>query len=91
MPQARKDSEEKPTAADVGSERKVEAPAEDESSPVFTVEQLTTGSGVPLVGPVHVAAGAFAGVAPSKEVTVKDAKARVKEWLRSPVEQPSQE
>lgn len=89
MPQARKDSEEKPAAAeDAGVGARAYS---DESNPSFTVEQLTTGSGVPLVGPVHVAAGAFTGREPSEEVTVSDAKARVEEWLRSPVEQPSQE
>lgn len=71
---------EKPAAEEVAKE-KVVAPEGDEAS--FTVERLleepqALGAGTTAAD----VAGAFAGVAPSKAVTVKSAKDRVARFLK---------
>lgn len=82
-------AEEKPTAADVGE---ATAPKpENEEDATLTVERLITDGQVALGYNSADVAGAFAGAKPSDEVTIKDAKQRVKEWLSSPEQQDEQE
>lgn len=81
-------SEDKPTAEAVASE-KVESPSDDEQA--FTLDRLTSGDAEALVGhPGYVVAGAFHGVAGTTEATIKDAKQRIRNWLKAPVT-PSEE
>lgn len=82
-------AEEKPTAAALGD---AAAPKpENEEDPTLTVERLITDGDAALGYASADVAGAFAGVPPSKEVTIKDAKQRVKEWLAAEVaSDPSQ-
>ena len=71
----------KPTATEVASETPPKAEGDE---PTFTVERLTAEAGELGLNPADVA-GAFHGVSPTREVTVKDAKDRVRTWLRAPV------
>lgn len=89
MPQPPKKPD-RASATDV-SEEKVDKPAEDD--PSFTIERLTRQAadffpdrieGVAV--DAAVLAGAYAGVKPSTETTLKDAKTRIRQWLRAPVE-----
>lgn len=77
------DTKQKPTSEDIAGE-KPDAPAEDEAS--FTVERLLGAESYEILGhDGHIVAGAFAGVAPSKEVSLKDARQRVRDWLKAEV------
>lgn len=62
---------------------KPDKPGEDDIS--FTVERLLDEANVIFHEDRHVVAGAFAGVSPSTEVGLTDAKQRVKDWLKAPV------
>lgn len=80
---AKPQAEEKPTAAELGN---ATAPKpEDEEVPTLTVERLLVDGEAALGYSSADVAGAFAGVPPSKEVTIKDAKDRVKKWLAAEV------
>lgn len=59
--------------------------AADEGPPTYTLDRLTADSFGFLGVEQHVAAGALHGVT-EKEMTIKDAKARVKAWLKSEVD-----
>lgn len=72
----------KPTAEEVAASKPPKA-AEDDLS--FTVEQWTSTYYHSLGVPAHVVAGAFHDVAPSREVSMNDAKAAVREWQRAEV------
>lgn len=86
MPQPRK-TDEKPTAEDV-ADAKVEAAPKDSDEPTFSVERLLR-DGEAITGyRLTEVAGAFHDAPPTREVTAADAKARIKEWLKSPVAEP---
>jgi hypothetical protein len=72
----------KPTAEVVAS-AKVTPPAED--AVTVTLDRLLVDSIEFLGHPSYVVAGAFHGVAPSKEIDLKTAKKRIDEWLKAPV------
>lgn len=74
---------EKPPAAEVAGE-KPDKPAEDEQA--FTVDDLIARSDGFLGVRSHELAGAFAGVAGNKEVTLTEARARLKDWRKAPEE-----
>lgn len=74
----------KPTAADV-SQQPAPKP-ENEETPAFPLSRIKAEARAFTGYSAAEVAGAFAGVADTKEVTVSDAKARVREWLRAPVQ-----
>lgn len=65
------------------AKEKVVTPDEGEA-PFFSVDQIIAEAGRLGLDPAEVA-GAFAGVAGSKEITVKEAKDRVRSWAKAPV------
>lgn len=73
------------------AEDKPPKPSADE--PKFTLERLIEDAQEAVGHPGHVVAGAYAGVALSKEVTLSQAKDRINKWLKAPVavDEPSEE
>lgn len=82
-----KSADEKPTAEQVAATTP-EKP--DEDQPTLTVERIITDAPALGLSSADVA-GAYHGVKPSTEVTIADAKARVREWLQAPVKTDNQE
>jgi hypothetical protein len=77
-------SDEKPTAEAVASEKPIDQPSTDAQT--FALSRLLTSDAEALVGhPAYVVAGAFHGVPDNTEITIKDAKARIRDWLKAPI------
>lgn len=80
------DADEKPTAEEKAKDKV--PPPPDDASVTFTVERLRQVGDRTLGVPLSAIAGAFDGQAGSKEITVQDAKKRVRDWLKTEAEQP---
>lgn len=79
----RQNDEEKPSAEDVAGERKTPDPAEDR--PTFRIDQLRE-VGDQVTGlDLHDVRAALADLPDSRELDVRAAKARVSEWLKTPM------
>jgi hypothetical protein len=72
----------KPTAEETAQTRPAKA-AEDDLS--FTVGDWASTYYQALGVPAHVVAGAFHDLPAGREVSIKDARARVREWQRAEV------
>jgi hypothetical protein len=82
MPQPK--NQDRQTAEEV-ADVKVE-PAGDTDEPTFSVERLRREGDVILGFSKAEVAGAYHGAPDSRQVTVKDAKERVRDWLKAPVQ-----
>lgn len=84
MPPVKQTSTDKPDAEEI-AEAKVDKP--DEGELTFSVERLQRQAsdffGADVQG--HDVAGAFASADPSTEVTLSDAKQRIKDWKKATV------
>lgn len=92
------DKEPKPTAEEAAAakltkeQQKAADAADEEGGQVFELGRLRYDGAAILSTPskpvtLHEIAGAFTGVPDSNEITVKDARARIKQWLSAEVEQ----
>lgn len=83
-PKATSDDTPEPQKAAAEAAREAD-PAAD--APVYTVERLTGPDAYALTGSEgHIVAGALHGVS-KKNLTIEEAKAAVKAWLKAPVKE----
>ena len=68
------------------SKDRAPAPQPDQDEPTFTVERLRRDGHLTLGRPIHVVAGALAGLGEGDQLTVDQARARVEAFLSAPVE-----
>lgn len=76
------EKDEKPTAEELASVAPDKPNANDEAK--LTVERLIADGQAALGFSSADVAGAFHGVSPNREVSIKSAKERVRKWLRAP-------
>ena len=86
MAERSKQQKEEELAPDKAAREAVKDADPADAAPTFTVERLQAQSGDFFGEPSHVVAGALSGVN-RKELTIEEAKAAIKAWLKSPVKE----